>query len=70
MMGFGFSLGGCLVHKWVSESLRVSGCCFGLQGSGFRVWGSRFKACFKFKTIHDEHQDDTSWQLLAQGSES
>ena len=26
--------------------------------------------CFKFKTIHNEHQDDMSWQLLAQGSES
>ena len=26
--------------------------------------------CFNFKTIHGEHQDDMSWQLLAQGSES
>ena len=29
-----------------------------------------YENCFKFKTIHNEHQDDMSCQLLAQGSES
>ena len=67
------------VPVWITLTLLLcpASFCHHAPSLAKRCWGCMRSEvlmlvvnCFKFKTIHDEHQDDMSWQLLAQGSES